>query len=208
LGAEIVIGIQPGHGHESVSDSERNSVPGPVPVISTVVSRQMASLKYYSVAVLLFFPLLSIYFQIKKLQQTDETHISSFSQTVSDIAMSKSDNIIQRLLESLRGINETNNKPYATPLNVKDSDKIRVLSENAGNNTRCWRGIDYTGRDLFGSMNALPNPRPYDAFAKENLLYMIFLSRDNRKDLDLNEDNADWHCTYDGGESVSGTKTQ
>ena len=35
---------------------------------------------------------------------------------------------------------------------------------------------------------------------------MVFLSRENRKDIDLHEYNSNWRCIFDGGEIVPGTK--
>ena len=62
-----------------------------------------------------------------------------------------------------------------------------------------------TGRGLFRSMNNLMIPRPYDAFVKENFLYMISLSKENGKGYDLNGINSDWRCIFKGGQIVNGS---
>ena len=96
-----------------------------------------------------------------------------------------------------------NNRPKDSEFSKQKNDSIESTDEDVlSSDVRCRRGLDYTGRDLFRSLNKLMIPRPYDAFVKENCLYLIFLSRENRQGYDLKENNSDWKCTFQGSEEV------
>ena len=174
----------------------------------------------FSIGVLVVLPLISFYFQFLIVENDRENTLSSikmFGIYPQQAAPDEADEIhrgkittrriskyiaASTTLPSRQAESIENDARYSTKKHLPKNLEPSISNDNL----RCRRGLDYTGRDLFRSQNDLVFPRPYDAFAKGSLLYMVFLSRENRKDIDLNEDNSDWKCTFDEGRTVPGTK--